>query len=492
MDEPGVIDLSDVRAEMIDRDEIEIEIEIGAGAFAVVSRGWCRGTRVAVKQPKTSIFHGFTKDQLKAFRDEVRVLSHIRHPNLVLFLGMCVTQDSLFIVTELLDGGNLMDILETPAQISLYQRMKWAMQAFSGLSWLHGSGCLHLDVKPANLLIEKNTLKLADFGLSKLLPVGKHFKSSRARGTPIYTSPEVLSGDTFDHKTDIYSMGVSLAVIVSRKRPQLPEEAYTSKDGFIRCICPPSNMRPALQTGFPPSLKTLVQWCWDPQASLRPTAAVCVEKLEALIIESAVVADEVGAAVWGAVSDEKGVKESVSFEILFQALCSTLGLRKKSIDSQSAVLLKALLGSMSGNDAEVTLVDYGRLVGLLGPMDKEFLKRMKRLMRNLWFFGGTSTSAAEKALLATQDGSFLIRFSSQPSNFTLSYVKGGKIWHTRIIHKASVERFELDGSGQILGTLELLVAAAVRSKYENISKPCSNNPFEMLFKRKKNSIGGYT
>jgi serine/threonine protein kinase len=95
------------------------------------------------------------------------------------------------IVTELLEGGNLESILFSKKNIPLFNRMRWAKQAASGLSWLHGSGVLHLDVKPANMLIEKDVVKLCDFGLSKLLPVGKHYKSSKALGTPIYTAPGI-------------------------------------------------------------------------------------------------------------------------------------------------------------------------------------------------------------------------------------------------------------------------------------------------------------
>jgi serine/threonine protein kinase len=131
----------------IGREEIVIEAQVGSGAFAIVSRARCRGTTVAVKQAKTSVFHGLTSEQLKAFLHEVRVLSKLAHPNLVLFMGVCVVPDKeLCIVTEYLDEGNLEDRLLGPAELPLYTRMKWALQAGAGLAWLHGSGVLHLDV----------------------------------------------------------------------------------------------------------------------------------------------------------------------------------------------------------------------------------------------------------------------------------------------------------------------------------------------------------
>ncbi len=131
----------------IAREEIEIESQVGSGAFATVSRARCRGTTVAVKQAKTSFFHGLTAEQLKAFVHEVRVLSRLAHPNLVQFMGVCVTDKELLIVTEYLDEGNLEDAVFGPSDLPPYKRMKWALQACAGLAWLHGSGVLHLDVR---------------------------------------------------------------------------------------------------------------------------------------------------------------------------------------------------------------------------------------------------------------------------------------------------------------------------------------------------------
>ena len=186
----------------IEREEIEILDEIGRGNFASVFRAKVRGQIVAVKKPKASVFHGVTKDQLKAFRDEIGIVSTIFHPNLVLFMGVCFAGDEIMIISELLEGGNLQDLLEAKKEIPLFTRTKYGLQAALGLAWLHGRGVLHLDVKPANLLLKDggSGVKLCDFGLSKMLPPGKHFKKSRARGTPLFTAPEIFMGDPFDHR----------------------------------------------------------------------------------------------------------------------------------------------------------------------------------------------------------------------------------------------------------------------------------------------------
>lgn len=330
------------------------------------------------------------------------------------------------------------------------------------------------------------------FRLSKLLPVGKHFKSGKAVGTPVFTAPEVLLGEPFDHSADVFSMGMSLFVFVARTPPKLPDDrAYESKEAFISSVTPPRNMRPVM-VDFPSSVKKLVEWCWDPMAARRPSAAECVDRLEALMIESSI-PDETGAAIWASVSDEKGVRESVSFETFFMSLVNVLSL-KKAVGSQSALLLKELLGTMASDSCgdEVFLEDFGRLCALMGPVTKDILKRVKRMTKLTWFWGGTATKQAEKVLLARGDGHFLVRFSSQGANFALSYVRDGKIWHTRIKHTAGGERFELDGTMQAFGSLEALMGSLIRNRYQKILTACPGNPFEALWQRRKNSVGGYT
>jgi hypothetical protein len=244
--------------------------------------------------------------------------------------------------------------------------------------------------------------------------------------------------------------------------------------------------------GFPPSLKQLIVWGWDPLASRRCSAQECVEKLEGLMIESSI-RDQTGGAIWANVSeDELGcVKESVPFEVFFESYCKVLGVKKKQ-DSMSAILLKEIFSSMSGENGEnVTLVDFGRVCGLLGPVDDAFLKRLKKLTKQKFFFAGLSTKASEKLLMDENEGVFLVRFSSSAANFSLSYVKGGKIWHTRIKHESAGNTYELDGTQQLFNSLSELIAVAIKSKFENISTPCSGSVFETLWKKKKNAVGGY-
>ncbi len=339
------------------------------------------------------------------------------------------------------------------------------------------------------MLLRQDTVKLCDFGLSKLLPPGKHFKSSKIVGTPVYCAPEVLSGDVFDHKADVYSFGATLVVIATRAAPRLANErAYESRERFVEAVCK-NGERPRCP-GMQGSLKQLLDWCWEAQPARRPTAAQCVEKLEMLLIESATKGDEAGALVWHKLSGGQEVKDAVPFA----AFCASLfevAECKKDVDSRTAILIKAVLHTMGGgDDSVVTLVDFGRMCGLLGPINRSFPKRVKSLTKMPWFFAGTSTADAEKLLLPQGSKTFLVRFSSSGCNFTLSYVNGGKVWHTRIKHEH--DKFELEGPNQVFDSLEAVVASATKYKNDILAvAPFAGSPFALLWQRQRNQVGGY-
>lgn len=261
-----------------------------------------------------------------------------------------------------LDGGNLEEALASKKDIPLFVRNKWALQAASGLAWLHGSGVLHLDIKPANMLLKDNVVKLCDFGLSKILPVGKHFKKSKARGTPLFTAPEIFMGDPFDHSADVYSFGITLFCLVSREKP-LAHLEFDTKEAFLKAVCPPSNTRPKMNSpDFSPALMTLCRWAWDDKPALRPSMPQVIEKLESILIASAI-ADETAALSWSRCCEGAGVKEVIVFDDLFVTICEIVKLKKKNTDSQSAKIFRMCCNALEG---EVDILSFGRSVSFLG------------------------------------------------------------------------------------------------------------------------------
>ena len=99
--------------------------------------------------------------------------------------------------------------------MTLFERMEYAEQAAEGMAWLHGAGCIHCDFKPSNLLFDERTktVKICDFGLSRLVPYGDVLQGTKVRGSAIYIAPEVAQGQGIDHTADVYAFGEILSFV---------------------------------------------------------------------------------------------------------------------------------------------------------------------------------------------------------------------------------------------------------------------------------------
>eukprot|EP00793_Prasinoderma_coloniale_P003873 PRCOL_00003250-RA len=196
---------------------------IGRGGFGEVLRGKWKGTDVALKQLWLT---DSGELDLEAFEHEAAVLASLRHPNVVLLLGVCRTAPGdLSLVMEFCARGSLSKLLhDSSTALSRRQRLRFAMLAARGMGYLHDHQppVIHRDLKPANLLVTADmSIKVADFGLSKTLHAATHLSgTSRGPvGTPHYCAPEILRGERYDHSVDSYAMGVCLWEIMERQRP---------------------------------------------------------------------------------------------------------------------------------------------------------------------------------------------------------------------------------------------------------------------------------
>ena len=118
--------------------------------------------------------------ELKAFIDEVQMLAHLRHPNICLFMGVCIDPPNRSIVTELVSRGSLWDVLRTPNIFDGSDSQHWPMWAIAkvmdgtckGLIYLHSNKpqpIIHRDLKSANILLDDSfNVKICDFGLARL------------------------------------------------------------------------------------------------------------------------------------------------------------------------------------------------------------------------------------------------------------------------------------------------------------------------------------
>ena len=211
---------------------------IGSGSFGTVyaAVNMDNGMVMAVKEIRMQDSQSM-KQVLKALKDEMTVLEMLRHPNIVLYYGVEVHRDRVFIFMEYCQGGSLARLLEYGRIEDEKVIQVYTMQMLEGLSYLHHKGVVHRDVKPENILLDHlGVIKFADFGAAKFIA-----RSGRTRqpngltsvnntgngklnsliGTPMYMSPEAITGTSQGQQssTDIWAMGCCVLEMATGRRP---------------------------------------------------------------------------------------------------------------------------------------------------------------------------------------------------------------------------------------------------------------------------------
>ncbi|KAM0055828.1 putative protein kinase RLK-Pelle-WAK-LRK10L-1 family [Helianthus debilis subsp. tardiflorus] len=191
--------------------------ELGDGGFGAVYYGKLKdGREVAVKK-----LHEHNYNRVQQFRNEVEILTKLRHPNLVVLYG-CTSRQSreLLLVYEYVPNGTVADHLHgeqaDPYLLTWPIRMNIAIETASALVYLHTSEIIHRDVKTTNILLDHNYgVKVADFGLSRLIPSNVTHVSTAPQGTPGYLDPQYHQRYQLTDKSDVYSFGVVLIELIS-------------------------------------------------------------------------------------------------------------------------------------------------------------------------------------------------------------------------------------------------------------------------------------
>jgi serine/threonine-protein kinase len=160
------------------------------------------------------------------FEREAQAAAALNHPNIVTIHEIGEHEGQVFIAMEYVEGRTLKELIavnRTPSTINrlpISQVLEIATQICSGLAAAHEKGIVHRDVKPENILVDKdNHVKILDFGLAKLKGVSSLTKGSSTLGTVHYMSPEQTMGQDVDHRTDIWSLGVVLYEMLTAKPP---------------------------------------------------------------------------------------------------------------------------------------------------------------------------------------------------------------------------------------------------------------------------------
>ncbi|CAI8595828.1 unnamed protein product [Vicia faba] len=195
-------------------------LRIGMGAYGMVYKCTLHHTTVAVK-----VIHSNGIRKSKQFKQELEILSRIRHPNLLLLLGACPDHGCL--VYEYMENGNLEDRLlqkNSNCQIPWFVRFRIAWEVASALSFLHSTKpqpIIHRDLKPSNILLGGNLVsKIGDVGLSTILDsdnLSAMYKDTAPVGTLSYIDPEYQRSGLISTKSDVYAFGLVMLQLLTAK-----------------------------------------------------------------------------------------------------------------------------------------------------------------------------------------------------------------------------------------------------------------------------------
>ncbi|XP_025722656.1 tyrosine-protein kinase Fer isoform X1 [Callorhinus ursinus] len=194
---------------VLNHEDVTLGELLGKGNFGEVYKGILKDkTAVAVKTCKEDL-----PQELKIkFLQEAKILKQYDHPNIVKLIGVCTQRQPIYIIMELVPGGDFLSFLRKKKdEIKLKQLVKFSLDAASGMSYLESKNCIHRDLAARNCLVgENNILKISDFGMSRQEDGGV-YSSSGLKQIPIkWTAPEALNYGRYSSESDVWSFGILL------------------------------------------------------------------------------------------------------------------------------------------------------------------------------------------------------------------------------------------------------------------------------------------
>jgi len=228
----------------------DVKRVVGTGGMGVVYEAVDRGLdrRVAIKKMRGEI----QKDPKfrKRFIDEARVVAKLRHPNIVHIHSILEEGEDLFLVFEFVAGQNLKEVLAAQGPLPFDQVLGVMRSVCDALSYAHGKGVIHRDLKLENLMADtEGTLRVMDFGLAGHAPEGGRTLAATIWGTPSYMAPEMENGTVLP-QSDLYSLGICLYELVTGKAPFSGGAGAMFVAKSAGSYKPPSSLRKGLPAGL--------------------------------------------------------------------------------------------------------------------------------------------------------------------------------------------------------------------------------------------------
>ncbi|XP_034003329.1 proto-oncogene serine/threonine-protein kinase mos [Trematomus bernacchii] len=263
----------------------------GSGGFGSVYKADYFGETVALKKVKKC-----TKNKLasrQSFWAELNA-AHLRHRNVVRVIAATTCMPADFgddssigaVLMEFVGDRNLQQIIYGGCDPLEDRCLRYATDIARGLRFLHSHSVLHLDIKPANVLVSgEDVCKIVDFGSSLKLDhrcevscLSPHL--SHVGGTYTHRAPELLKGEGLSPKADIFSFGITLWQLITREQPYTGDRQHVLYAVVAHNLRPSVQEHPVFQSELGRQCRTLLGRCWSGDGRCRPTAQELVPQLE--------------------------------------------------------------------------------------------------------------------------------------------------------------------------------------------------------------------
>lgn len=197
-------------------DNYVLERKIGSGQFGEVFKGYNKLTNadIAIKSVKRELLKGKFHELLE---NEIKVLRSCNNENIIKLHDLKKTQNNIYLILEYCNEGDLNNYLKSRKYITEDEAVEYLLQILNAFKTLVKSKIMHRDFKLANILKHNGSIKIADFGFSKLL--GNDSKATTMLGSPLNMAPEILNGSEYDNKADIWSIGTVFYELLFGRSP---------------------------------------------------------------------------------------------------------------------------------------------------------------------------------------------------------------------------------------------------------------------------------
>nr|XP_056700912.1 tyrosine-protein kinase HCK [Euleptes europaea] len=248
----------------IPRDSLKLEKKLGAGQFGEVWLAvYNKHTKVAVKTMKPGSM------SVEAFLEEANIMKTLQHDKLVKLNAVVTKEEPIYIITEFMEKGSLLDFLKSDEGHSqlLPKLIDFSAQIAEGMAYIEQKNYIHRDLRAANILVSGMLVcKIADFGLARVIEDNEYTAREGAKFPIKWTAPEAINYGCFTIKSDVWSFGVLLMEIITYGRTPYPG---MSTQEVMRAI--ERGYRMPRTEGCPEELYEIMMRCWKSKPEDRPT-----------------------------------------------------------------------------------------------------------------------------------------------------------------------------------------------------------------------------